>query len=607
MGFLRCFLMLTVATGIAFPAAAIDLKLPAFGNSEPLQMPPGKFIAQAHPPSTPVKSLDGAYIIPLRADADGRIFPADSTQAYLKDIVGKLVQAWPHQAPPVDVRISTSFFPPADYHALATPDNTVVIYLGVLEQSETEDEVAFILAHELSHILLGHMTRDEFLADTRASAKMALKMGRMAGTLSAIDFRATQQTGQVSMDKRRAEEKEAKALKIQDDFRDSMGDVFIPLWSRKHEDEADLLAIDLMTAAGYAPLYSQLVFERLVQASELRRNRFKDLMQGYQEFMSDIPPETIASGVESGISGDLRSTGRNMGQAMWERVKKEMTEAFKDSVQERLRATHRDPQERMEGLTAYMEREYAQEMERDAHMEDLEDVRGKSDYASLLKVRGAIMQARAQLALNDAKTGFARLTPAVSGHFSDYGEGRWLQHRFYLLQEQNQQAMSSLRSSSSGSHPGVRVYEKMFAYYWQVGQKEAAQNWLSKGEQRFGDSYHFLPERIFVAVQGGESHEASHSKCSNSKKDYLHPVCIAAEYAAKPDFRDYYAEIYCNRDEIVAAQNDSGATEQSKEKQSGLGGALGGMMGGALKSGANALGGLGEVTEVFTGKDRDGC
>ena len=52
------------------------------------------------------------------------------------------------------------------YNALSLPDGSVVIAFGLLDQVQSDDELAFVLAHELGHIRLNH-----FAADVKAAKR----------------------------------------------------------------------------------------------------------------------------------------------------------------------------------------------------------------------------------------------------------------------------------------------------------------------------------------------------------------------------------------------------------------------------------------------------
>src|ERR1700733_13040017 len=66
------------------------------------------------------------------------------------------------------VRMPASFNPDVhilaapEFTALCTPDGTIIVTVGLLEQLENEDELAFVLGHEVSHYIYRHHDSDWF-------------------------------------------------------------------------------------------------------------------------------------------------------------------------------------------------------------------------------------------------------------------------------------------------------------------------------------------------------------------------------------------------------------------------------------------------------------
>src|ERR1700733_7233735 len=64
------------------------------------------------------------------------------------------------------VRMPPSFNPDVhilaapEFTALCTPDGTIIVTVGLLEQLENEDELAFVLGHEVSHYIYRHHDSD---------------------------------------------------------------------------------------------------------------------------------------------------------------------------------------------------------------------------------------------------------------------------------------------------------------------------------------------------------------------------------------------------------------------------------------------------------------
>jgi predicted Zn-dependent protease len=112
-------------------------------------------------------------------------------------------------------------------NALSAPGGIIFISRGIIEMAENEDEIAAILAHEIQHIV----------------AKDPLKAIKSQRMKSLGTFAAGEAMGSSS-----------EVLSI---FKDSVLDISGTLlqkgYSRSQEKDADLRALDLMTATGYNP------------------------------------------------------------------------------------------------------------------------------------------------------------------------------------------------------------------------------------------------------------------------------------------------------------------------------------------------------------------
>src|ERR1700756_4593207 len=107
----------------------------------------------------------------MRARAQGFV-PSPELHDYargvlLRDLAG--IALPPSFQPDVHVLAAPEFT------ALCTPDGTVIITVGLLEQLENEDELAFVLGHEISHAILRHhdsdwLQRSQYYAVVNAAA-----------------------------------------------------------------------------------------------------------------------------------------------------------------------------------------------------------------------------------------------------------------------------------------------------------------------------------------------------------------------------------------------------------------------------------------------------
>ena len=159
--------------------------------------------------------------------------------AYADGIVRRLEAGWPGAKPVIHVHV----MPCDSFQAEATPGGGLVLTTGTIAYLRnhpsvaSEDHLAFILAHELSHVLLGHPADRTRTQDAvhRVSALVSVA-AMLSGAKGAGNVINTQ--GYVVL---------ASVLGSQ------LGDATIfPSWSRGQEQQADTLAIDLMARAGYS-------------------------------------------------------------------------------------------------------------------------------------------------------------------------------------------------------------------------------------------------------------------------------------------------------------------------------------------------------------------
>lgn len=170
---------------------------------------------------------------------------AEALTSYIYSIVSRLLEEWPYEKPEVSVAIIRS----DNYRASMSANGILRLNTSVLLNADDEDEVAAVVAHELVHALLQHHNADDQQAIEDKSMVVASQFaaGWLAGN---SDSAATQNA--------------AKALAVSGFgmYRISSS-ILYPGWKRHQEDEADLLAVDLLYRAGYDWERMTTVLERL--------------------------------------------------------------------------------------------------------------------------------------------------------------------------------------------------------------------------------------------------------------------------------------------------------------------------------------------------------
>lgn len=144
---------------------------------------------------------------------------------YANRVLQKVLAEWPGK---VEARVQLTSSP--DFEAHTYQNGTIVLSMGTLTTLESEDQLAALLGHEVSHLILSHHDKDTIAGLTESIAKYG-------------DFalRLNQNSGGKNLG-RYARLKAADWL---------VNGAFLPKWNRGQENEADILGTDLMVRARY--------------------------------------------------------------------------------------------------------------------------------------------------------------------------------------------------------------------------------------------------------------------------------------------------------------------------------------------------------------------
>jgi len=136
-------------------------------------------------------------------------------------------------------------------NAFALPGGYIGVYLGLVSMTATPDELASVLAHELTHVTQRHIARSTANASRQGMATMA---AMILGVLAAGRSKSIDGVQAVVMG--------SQAAMAQGQLN----------FSRDMEREADRIGLDLMGEAGYASAGMAGMFEKLDGASRLNDN-----------------------------------------------------------------------------------------------------------------------------------------------------------------------------------------------------------------------------------------------------------------------------------------------------------------------------------------------
>lgn len=159
------------------------------------------------------------------------------TEEYVEDIGDRLSAAIPAELRQPAFRYSFDVVNLRDINAFALPGGPMFLNRGMIQAARSEGEVAGVMAHELSHVVLRHGT-------AQASKGQKFQIGAVAGQiLGAI---VGGRTGSVI----------AQGSQI------GLGTYFLK-YGREYERQADLLGAQIMARAGYDPRQMASMFQTI--------------------------------------------------------------------------------------------------------------------------------------------------------------------------------------------------------------------------------------------------------------------------------------------------------------------------------------------------------
>ena len=162
---------------------------------------------------------------------DGRV------SDYVQGIGRRLVSVIPSELQQPTFRYTFDVANQKEINAFALPGGPMFLNRGMLEAAKTEGEVAGVMAHELSHVILRHGT-------AQATKAQKFQIGAVAGQILGAIVGGT--AGSV----------------ISQGSQLGLGTYFLK-YSREYESEADLLGAQLMARAGYDPRQMANMFKTI--------------------------------------------------------------------------------------------------------------------------------------------------------------------------------------------------------------------------------------------------------------------------------------------------------------------------------------------------------
>ena len=177
----------------------------------------------------------------------------DGIESFVDRIGRRLVQVMPPEMEHREFRYSFKVINVREINAFALPGGPMYINRGMIQAAGVEGEVAGVMAHELSHVILRHGTAG-------ATKAQPFEIGAVAGAIVGAIIGGN--VGEV----------------VSQGTQFGLGTYFLR-YSREYEKQADLLGVQLMARAGYNPLDLMHMFQTIEKQGG----------SGGPQFLSDHP------------------------------------------------------------------------------------------------------------------------------------------------------------------------------------------------------------------------------------------------------------------------------------------------------------------------------
>ncbi len=217
------------------------------------RIPGDRRFVRAHDPQTGIDVLE----IRKGDKLEGRLklFDVRDVQDYVRELGVKLL---PPASEMTTRALEFRFFVVEDpsINAAALPDGTVLVNTGLLAAVENESQLAFVLSHEIAHVLQAHQWREA--KDTR-TARVMIMIGAVAGSYFIRDLALF--LGQLGME------------------------AVVNGYSRHIENQADRLGLQNVIDLGYDPRSAVRFFHIMVEkygrsSSAIWSNHDSNLLRG---------------------------------------------------------------------------------------------------------------------------------------------------------------------------------------------------------------------------------------------------------------------------------------------------------------------------------------
>lgn len=479
----------------------------------------GRAIDQLKPASDYSEALKGRPLALgiMRTRGQGFV-PSPELHAYVEGVMRRLLAG---------VRLPASFRPQVrilatpEFAGECTPDGTLIVTVGLLELLETEDELAFVMGHELSHAIYRHEQRDW--------AKKAQYYAVVNG--AAVDVTAS---GAQAVLGGQAGNNVLRGIDVAQHLMKLSANVLMPQMAKEDEDAADALGFDLLVKAGYDTQAPLSVMDKLAAQEAEAAAAAKAAQEAAKK---DKPSGDGGGGFMSKLGGGLGIAAQlATGHApTTDQIADVAIFAFDEAVDSMAEdaTTHHPATERAELLSAYLFRAY-----RDSVPVAPTPLPWAPDSKSPLKPKLVALLAHytdaenasayiADSSQGNAASAQSQVARAISVPTDNHAYTGYVAAEFYDKKGQGQQSEAALVKAAAGPEPSWEIYSRLTDVYIARGDYVHAQALMDQAVVRFEDSPVLLPKRIQLLRLEGRDGDAKAlvPRCKSYDIDELTDRC----------------------------------------------------------------------------------
>jgi len=455
--------------------------------------------------SAATKAIGGEGHFVGSATWDG--IPSPELQAYGEKILNRLLASWGGEHPRMRLWIT------ADPGLEAESNSAGDLFLarGWFDNVESEDEIAAVLAHEVSHVLLGHFGRDDEHERNRMAVVGAAGTAATAFTLASVrpEGSGTATTLAVgNQAKVNHQIRDAAMIKF---AIDEVSNVALNApWAREQEDQADLLGIDLLYRAKYNVLAMRDVLQRLADY-EKAADKQTDLLSGdYRDSLS-----------QSLVQGDTTSLTDTLKDAVWSAAGK---------VNDSLSRSHPDTKARLDDVAKYIGREYEDDAGPQPNAAAFKSFKAGKKVAEALSDHTEAAKASAMLDKKDrAKRASLAARAAKQGASNAPFPLRVMAQT--LTENGNAaKALALYRRAADSPEASFATVTMLAGAYVNAGNFAKADSTLTDAVKKFGSAEAVYPMRITIDLKRGDQQgaDATFKQCLGVKNEGLTQECKSA-------------------------------------------------------------------------------